>query len=211
MSHDSICTLNREVLILKSLSRQGCGQTFSDGDQLENHMEVMHSNLNLDCHWGGCEVATKGPIELKSHINKEHLNVPETATSASGFRMSPQQVSSPSLYSSPWEYRTGQPASPFSVSGPDLIPSSLQSDGQSPNKIHTCMWVTNLYLGTKCGASFGDENELQAHVDETHTKPLEARYVHEFVCEWSGCGRNGNPFKGKSKLKKHTYIHTGCK
>ncbi len=53
-----------------------CGESFSDAEQLETHMEVAHTHMeSIDCRWGGCDTITTNSAELQSHVNKEHLHL----------------------------------------------------------------------------------------------------------------------------------------
>lgn len=48
-----------------------CNQSFLEYQELDNHLNAAHGIL--DCHWAGCEVSTKDPLQLRSHIDQDHL------------------------------------------------------------------------------------------------------------------------------------------
>ncbi|KAL9008668.1 MAG: hypothetical protein Q9173_006228 [Seirophora scorigena] len=46
--------------------------TYSTPDDLSNHIMAYHKNL--DCHYGGCEVSLKDPLQLQNHVVEDHLD-----------------------------------------------------------------------------------------------------------------------------------------
>lgn len=66
----------------------------------------------------------------------------------------------------------------------------------------------NAGSGRKCGKIFNTMHEIVTHLTVEHVGGPECT-THS--CFWSGCARNGKPFKAKYKLVNHIRVHTGEK
>lgn len=78
-----------------------------------------------------------------------------------------------------------------------------------------CLWVDQDQLPhhssahrKECGKSFSTMNEIVGHLTVEHVGGPECT---QHACFWSGCARNGRPFKAKYKLVNHIRVHTGEK
>ena len=194
---------------------QGCGCSFSSGEELAAHMSALHCT-KMDCHWGGCEFIDMDLMALKCHITDEHLNVPPSQVfqnrsylkdlSPSRSAMSTQHVSQPSSSSSLDILSLQSKCAQQLSTQPHIFTSESQK--------HRCFWTVDQSRQSVCSASFSQENDLQAHVEEAHLDCLSARTsslgTAIFVCNWQDCRAKGSPYNGKDKLRKHTYTHTGC-
>ena len=49
-----------------------CFGTYPTSDDLSKH--IMSSHSYLDCHFGGCEVSLKDPMQLQNHVAEDHLD-----------------------------------------------------------------------------------------------------------------------------------------
>ena len=161
---------------------QGCGYSFSSGEELATHMSTMHTP-KLDCHWGGCDFSLMDPDALKVHVNDEHLN----------------------MNFEDFHQDTGDDVSFASFSSPSRHDLVLASDSGP----HFCQWMDGSVSNKTCGASFQHENDLQDHMEKIHINDLSKG--GSYVCRWQDCSGFGNPHNGKHRLRKHMWTHTGCK
>ena len=79
---------------------------------------------------------------------------------------------------------------------------------------YKCMWITDDATETLCEARFGNPNELQFHVESSHSPLSEIRKRRStslWVCKWMGCALKRETRGSRDKLKKHICTHTGCK
>lgn len=53
-------------------SWDSCADTYTTSDELFNHILASHGYL--DCHYGGCEVSLKDPMDLQIHVAEDHLD-----------------------------------------------------------------------------------------------------------------------------------------
>lgn len=49
-----------------------CMGPYPTSDELSNH--IMSSHGYLDCHFGGCDVSLKDPMQLQNHVIEDHLD-----------------------------------------------------------------------------------------------------------------------------------------
>ena len=194
---------------------QGCMHNFPDAEQLAQHMEVMHTP-SLNCHWGGCEVARADPAELTSHVNHEHLNIESTQTFpySQSISLTASSQSSGSHSSTPPTSEQQEPQ--LSASSAVTTPPSPHATSQHSQRLalHVCKWINDNSTGALCEASYGHQNELQAHIENGHTKTWSPRGQlgpGAFVCKWHLCKREGKPMQHKAALNKHMRSHAECK
>ena len=178
---------------------QGCGWSFSSGEELSNHMSTMHTT-KWDCHWGGCDFTLEDQDSLKAHINDEHFNFNPDFDSDFHHDNIPECQPFPPLTSP--ELQVGQQPQPDLAEAKDLA-------------AHTCQWMEKSSANKICGAPFHHENDLQDHVEKAHVNGMHER-KHEpqcgpYVCNWRGCSIQGMPHNGKHRLRKHMWTHTGCR
>ena len=79
-----------------------CARSFVTCEELYNH--VLSSHGELDCRFGGCEVTSKDLLQLKTHVNEDHLNLADFHEWPSSSSIVPK--SDPSTY-------TPQESSPY--------------------------------------------------------------------------------------------------
>lgn len=171
---------------------QGCGSSFSTGEELAAHMSALHTT-KLDCHWGGCDSTLMDPDALKMHVNDEHLNFNFDGAYHQDIDEGMPLVASPT--------------SPTSIEEPVVHDDVLPETGSGTKH---CMWIDDLSTNSTCGACFGHENDLQDHVDKTHIATAPQGVSDLLVCKWQGCRAAGNMQNNKHRLRKHMWTHTRC-
>ena len=87
-----------------------------------------------------------------------------------------------------------------------LLPVPAPAPASSP-PAKQCLWVNDTSTRQICGARFQTANDLQLHLHYVHGIDNDS----VVVCEWDDCRRHREPFQTPQKLRRHTYIHTGCK
>lgn len=107
------------------------------------------------------------------------------------------------------------------ISGIGSVTTSLTSQSALSHHNHghnlntkqewQCLWIDpELQLNNRkiCGKTFFVLHELVTHLTVEHVGGPECT---QHTCFWSGCTRNGRPFKAKYKLVNHIRVHTGEK
>ncbi|MCJ1357194.1 MAG: hypothetical protein MMC33_007190 [Icmadophila ericetorum] len=156
---------------------RGCDFIGQNEADLDEHLKSAHLSKGVECHWGDCSVTAKNPDALNGHVRTEHLSMKTPITTPSESLDSPSE----SLDS----------------------PVHLTPPGDDRK---VCLWVAH-DSDTPCHVVFDTGNELQAHIEKAHIKPLKG--VLSKHCRWAGCERETRAFTQKEKLRIHMYTHTG--
>lgn len=158
---------------------RGCDFIGENEADLDEHLKSAHLSKGIQCHWGDCSVTTKNPDALDSHVRADHLSMD-------------------TLDSTPSE-------------SPDTPADSLENPTDfthTREDLKVCLWTAH-GDDKPCHVVFDTGNELQAHIEAVHIKPLKG--VLSKHCRWAGCERETRAFTQKEKLRIHMYTHTGCK
>ena len=158
---------------------RGCDFIGENEADLDEHLKSAHLSKGIQCHWGDCSVTTKNPDALDSHVRADHLSMDTLDSTPSESLDTPAESLETSI---------------------NLAPTA------EDRKV--CLWTAH-GDDKPCHVVFDTGNELQAHIETVHIKPLKG--VLSKHCRWAGCEREIRAFTQKEKLRIHMYTHTGCK
>lgn len=185
---------------------QNCAaQSFSTHQELDDHIKSAH--CRMDCHWGGCDVATTNMSALKDHFDQEHLyknqdKTQDSLTTDMFLEPAPSAAISRKLGPSTFDPATRAQLMPQE---PEVIVDKVfesETAGWKP-----CRWVGADSM--VCQKIFPDGVQLQEHLYFHHLFYIKSTPL---ICQWKDCPQKEEKkiFKDKSKLSRHLWIHSKC-
>lgn len=212
----------------------GCEASAKDLSQLKTHFDTHHLNSGFDSNLLASSFPLE-PVEMLSYgRNNLRLQAPPSV-SINHFSTPKAPTPHPPVLHNYQLPITGADKhgimEPFSASADEMPPSfgnipeitspvplssmkgSFRSLPINIGTVSVCEWMMEISPSRTCGMRFDDPLDLQSHVDRDHIwkTALGATSGEGMVCLWQNCKRNGKVFQNNDKLRRHLFIHTGCK